>query len=58
MKARVTALPERFGLDRYANAKPDILSGGYRRRLMLARALVHLRTSVVVPGRTHHRAGP
>ncbi len=41
MKARVTALLERFGLDRYANAKPDILSGGYRRRLMLARALVH-----------------
>ncbi len=41
LKARVTALLERFGLDRYANAKPDILSGGYRRRLMLARALVH-----------------
>ena len=41
VKARVTALLERFGLDRYANAKPDILSGGYRRRLMLARALVH-----------------
>jgi len=34
-------LLERFGLDRYASAKPDILSGGYRRRLMLARALIH-----------------
>ena len=40
-QARVAALLERFGLDRYADAKPDILSGGYRRRLMLARALVH-----------------
>lgn len=41
LAARITALLERFGLDRYANDKPDILSGGYRRRLMLARALVH-----------------
>jgi len=41
LQARVAALLERFGLDRYANAKPDVLSGGYRRRLMLARALVH-----------------
>ena len=41
VKERITALLERFGLDRYANAKPDILSGGYRRRLMMARALVH-----------------
>ncbi|MFO1424609.1 MAG: ABC transporter ATP-binding protein [Candidatus Competibacteraceae bacterium] len=41
LKARIAALLERFGLDRYADAKPDILSGGYRRRLMMARALVH-----------------
>ncbi len=41
LKARIAALLERFGLDRYADAKPDTLSGGYRRRLMLARALVH-----------------
>jgi len=41
LAARIGALLERFGLDRYADAKPDILSGGYRRRLMLARALVH-----------------
>ncbi|MBL8250924.1 MAG: ABC transporter ATP-binding protein [Candidatus Competibacter sp.] len=41
LQAKVGALLERFGLDRYADAKPDILSGGYRRRLMLARALVH-----------------
>jgi len=41
LKAQITALLERFGLDRYANAKPDVLSGGYRRRLIIARALVH-----------------
>lgn len=41
MKARVTTLLERFGLDRYANDRPEILSGGYRRRLMMARALIH-----------------
>ncbi|HPF58218.1 MAG TPA: ABC transporter ATP-binding protein [Candidatus Competibacteraceae bacterium] len=41
VKARIAALLERFGLDRYAQAKPDVLSGGYRRRLMIARALIH-----------------
>jgi len=41
VKARVADLLERFGLDRYAQAKPDVLSGGYRRRLMIARALIH-----------------
>ena len=41
LKARVQALLERFGLDRYADVKPEILSGGYRRRLMIARALIH-----------------
>ena len=41
VKAQIAALLERFGLDRYANAKPDTLSGGYRRRLMIARALIH-----------------
>ncbi|HCK80452.1 MAG TPA: hypothetical protein DIC59_03175, partial [Candidatus Competibacteraceae bacterium] len=41
LKGRIGELLERFGLDRYANDKPEILSGGYRRRLMLARALVH-----------------
>jgi lipooligosaccharide transport system ATP-binding protein len=40
-KARIAALLEQFGLEPFANAKPDTLSGGYRRRLMIARALVH-----------------
>jgi lipooligosaccharide transport system ATP-binding protein len=37
----VARLLSRFDLERYADAKPDTLSGGYRRRLMIARALVH-----------------
>ncbi|RKT44258.1 ABC transporter ATP-binding protein [Thiocapsa rosea] len=41
VQARVSALLTRFGLERFAQAKPDTLSGGYRRRLMIARALVH-----------------
>ena len=38
---RVAELLERFELGPYADQKPETLSGGYRRRLMIARALVH-----------------
>jgi lipooligosaccharide transport system ATP-binding protein len=38
---RVFELLERFDLAVHARAKPETLSGGYRRRLMIARALVH-----------------
>jgi lipooligosaccharide transport system ATP-binding protein len=38
---RVAELLERFDLAAYAAQKPETLSGGYRRRLMIARALVH-----------------
>jgi len=38
---RVAELLERFELGPYARQKPETLSGGYRRRLMIARALVH-----------------
>ena len=38
---RVDEVLERFGLVEYADAKPDTMSGGYRRRLMIARAVVH-----------------
>ena len=38
---RVAELLERFELGPYAGHKPETLSGGYRRRLMIARALVH-----------------
>ena len=38
---RVAELLDRFELGPYAGQKPETLSGGYRRRLMIARALVH-----------------
>jgi lipooligosaccharide transport system ATP-binding protein len=38
---RVPELLARFDLGPYASDKPETLSGGYRRRLMIARALVH-----------------
>jgi ABC-type multidrug transport system ATPase subunit len=38
---RVGELLERFELGPHAGQKPETLSGGYRRRLMIARALVH-----------------
>ena len=38
---RVPELLQRFDLERHARDKPETLSGGYRRRLMIARALVH-----------------
>src|SRR5437762_11888824 len=38
---RVRDLLERFGLTPYAHARPETLSGGFKRRLMIARALVH-----------------
>ncbi|HZP37364.1 MAG TPA: ABC transporter ATP-binding protein [Methylomirabilota bacterium] len=41
LRRRVGELLERFDLRGYAREKPETLSGGYRRRLMIARALVH-----------------
>jgi lipooligosaccharide transport system ATP-binding protein len=37
----IDGLLERFGLARFADHRPDQLSGGYRRRLMIARSIVH-----------------
>jgi lipooligosaccharide transport system ATP-binding protein len=39
--SRIDALIERFGLGPFANQKPETLSGGFKRRLMIARAVVH-----------------
>jgi len=39
--ARVDALLARFGLLPFAGQRPETLSGGFRRRLMIARAVVH-----------------
>jgi lipooligosaccharide transport system ATP-binding protein len=41
LMARIDALIERFGLAPYADKKPETLSGGFKRRLMIARAVVH-----------------
>jgi lipooligosaccharide transport system ATP-binding protein len=41
LERRLPELLERFDLSQYASQKPETLSGGYRRRLMIARALVH-----------------
>jgi ABC-2 type transport system ATP-binding protein len=38
---RVNRLLREFELEKYANQSPDILSGGYKQRLLIARALVH-----------------
>lgn len=37
----IAALLKQFGLTEYADSKPDTLSGGYKRRLLIARAVVH-----------------
>ena len=41
VRQRVDELLDRFALTSYASARPETLSGGFRRRLMIARALVH-----------------
>jgi lipooligosaccharide transport system ATP-binding protein len=38
---RIDKLIHQFGLTPYANQKPETLSGGFKRRLMIARAVVH-----------------
>jgi ABC-type multidrug transport system ATPase subunit len=41
LSRRVAELLDRFDLRPHARQKPETLSGGYRRRLMIARAIVH-----------------
>lgn len=41
LAARIEVLLDQFGLREYAGASPETLSGGYKRRLMIARAVVH-----------------
>jgi lipooligosaccharide transport system ATP-binding protein len=41
LRERVMHLLDRFDLRQHARQKPETLSGGFRRRLMLARAIVH-----------------
>lgn len=41
IQKRVKELLDQFDLAKYASAKPSILSGGYKQRLLIARALIH-----------------
>jgi lipooligosaccharide transport system ATP-binding protein len=41
LRERVSELLDRFDLRPYARHRPEALSGGFRRRLMLARSIVH-----------------
>ena len=41
IQQRIEKLLDQFGLREYENASPETLSGGYKRRLMIARAVVH-----------------
>ncbi|MBA3752340.1 ABC transporter ATP-binding protein [Candidatus Dependentiae bacterium] len=41
IKKRIAELLDQFALAKYAKATPDILSGGYKQRLLIVRALIH-----------------
>ena len=41
LRGRVSALLDRFELAQYANESPHVLSGGFVRRLLIARSIVH-----------------
>ena len=41
LSGRIDRLIEQFGLGPFARQKPETLSGGFKRRLMIARAVVH-----------------
>lgn len=41
LAARIDTLLAQFGLTEYADHKPQMLSGGFKRRLLIARAVVH-----------------
>ncbi len=38
---RIDDLAQRFGLHTYLDKKPEVLSGGYKQRFMLARSIIH-----------------
>lgn len=41
IKSRTQYLLKRFGLEKYAQSKASILSGGYKQRFLIARTLMH-----------------
>lgn len=48
IKTRVSQLLEDFELTKYAQSSVDVLSGGYKQRLLIARALVHNPSLVIL----------
>lgn len=41
IKNRIEELAEQFKLKQYLQSKPDVLSGGYKQRFLIARSLMH-----------------
>lgn len=48
LKKRCEKLLDKFGLKEYAGSSPDVLSGGYKQRLLIARALIHNPSLVIL----------
>lgn len=48
INTRVEELMQKFGLKNYENKYPSVLSGGYKQRLLIARALIHKPSLIIL----------